>query len=40
VRRGVLSQPYGRNLGPERLDEVDLAELDRAMAAVAPYLTL
>ena len=40
VRRGVLSQPYGRNLGPERLDEIDMAELERGMAAVAPYLTL
>ncbi|MEA3407664.1 MAG: dihydrodipicolinate synthase family protein, partial [Chloroflexota bacterium] len=40
VRRGVISHPYGRNLGPEELDETDLAELDYALSFVEPYFRI
>ncbi|MCD6518962.1 MAG: dihydrodipicolinate synthase family protein [Anaerolineae bacterium] len=40
VRRGVISSPYGRNLGAAKLDEVDLAELDYALSLLEPYFTV
>ena len=40
VRRGVISNPYGRNLGKEELAEVDRAELDLVYRLVEPYFTL
>ena len=40
VRRGVITHPYGRNLGPEELDDVDLAELEYALDFVEPYFTV
>ncbi len=40
VRRRVISHPYGRNLGPEELDDVDLAELEYALSIVEPYFSL
>lgn len=40
VRRGVISHPYGRNLGSEKLDDVDMAELDYALSVVEPYFRI
>ena len=37
VRRGVISNPYGRNLGDQDLDAVDLAELEHALHLIEPY---
>ena len=38
VKRGALSKAFGRSLGPQELDEIDLAEMDRALELVRPYL--